>query len=111
MIDWEQVKAGKQSIDDVLAYNAIEDWVTSESRHKQIEELKTDPKYQEAFDFDMKKLTALWPVSRRRVRIDISALYKLKEAIAGEIKNAQFVVDLVNAGPLNVKSNKQVPDL
>lgn len=111
MVDWDAIHSGKQPIEDVLAYNAIDVWVTSAIREAQEKELRSDPKFLEAFQFDMKKLHALWPVSARGVKIDTPKLEGLKKEIAGELHTVQLLLNAINGGPLNVKSNKEVPEL
>lgn len=111
MVDWDLIKKGKQSIDDVWEYNAIDTWVTSDVRHQQTQELASNPKYQEAFDFDMAKLYPLWDIARRGVRIDVAYRNKLLEEANDKEQMLQLTVDAINQGPLNVKSITQVPKL
>lgn len=116
VIDWNKIKSGKQSIEDVFPYNGTDCMATVEICEKQIPELQSDPKMWEAFQFDMRKIKPLWEISRRGVRIDTENVANIK--IMAEHQEAQnqaalnlmaeaFGVELGGLD-LNVKSGKQM---
>lgn len=118
-INWDDIKAGKQSIDDLLPYNCDDNLVTAEVAQKQLPELKADPKLWEAFQFDMAKLRPLWEIAKRGVRLDTQKLLDLKNQCQRDMKSSQATLNEIaegfgfdlRGGDFNVKSNPQVANL
>jgi uracil-DNA glycosylase len=119
VIDWEKIKAGTQSIDELLPYNCGDNVVTCEVAEKQQVEMARDPKYLEAFKFDMAKLPALWNISKRGVRLDVDQLLAIEyKADKREKEGQELLNDLCDAldfdrhaTDFNVKSPIAVPNL
>lgn len=119
VIDWEKIKSGQQSVDELLPYNCGDNVVTCEVAQKQQKELDSDPKFREAFEFDMKKLPALWEISKRGVRLDVDQLLAVKHKSEKDAAEGQEVIndiadtfDLRSKGlDFNVKSPVAVPNL
>lgn len=118
-IDWNKIKRGEQSIDDLLPYNCDDNMVTAEVGLKQKPELMKEPKYWEAFQFDMAKLPALWDIAKLGVRVDSDKLISLKARVDHDLEQNQAalneVVDTFGMDrhdvDLNVKSNPQIAEL
>lgn len=119
VVDWDKIKAGTQSIDELLPYNCGDNVVTCEVAEKQQKEMDRDPKYWEAFKFDMAKLPALWNISKRGVRLDTDQLLAVKyKAEKAEAQGQELINDLADAvdydrhgTDFNVKSPIAVPAL
>lgn len=119
VIDWGKIKRGEQSIDDLLPYNCADNFVTCEVAEKQQEEMKADPKFREAFDFDMAKLWPLWKIARRGMPVDSEKLISLKAKVAHDLDQGQCALnELVDTLGMdrhkvdfNVKSGPQVAEL
>lgn len=118
VIDWDKIKDGRQSIDELLPYNCGDNVVCAEVAEKQQPELDSDPKFREAFQFDMRKLKPLWRTSRRGCPINVQKFLDLKQQVKKEIKEDQDslneVVDALGmdrSGDFNVKSGIQVSEL
>lgn len=119
VVDWDKIKAGTQSVDELLPYNCGDNVVTCEVAQKQQKEMATDPKYQEAFEFDMKKLPALWSIAKRGVLIDTDQLLGIQyKADKAEAEGQVLLNDLCDAvdydrhnTDFNVKSPIAVPAL
>lgn len=119
VIDWDKIIAGKQSIDELLPYNCGDNVVTCEVAIKQQVELDSDPKFREAFNFDMAKLRPLWEIAKRGVPVEAQKLIDLKREVLNNTAEAQGILnDIVDGLGLdrhgvdfNVKSPKAVPDL
>lgn len=117
-IDWNKIKAGKQSIDEVLEYNCYDNMVTYEVLQQQDVELDFDPKTREAFRFDMSKLRPLWEIARRGIRIDTKALNTLKVEVEADRSAAQAKLNVIAEGvgmdlrgvDLNVKSGPAIAE-
>lgn len=119
VIDWEAIKDGRQSVDDLLPYNADDNMVCCEIQQKQVVDIATDPKFKEAFEFDMQKVRALWKVSRRGCPLDLSRLSRLKTDCAASLKENQTALNDIcemygkdlGGVDFNVKSGPQVAEL
>jgi uracil-DNA glycosylase family 4 len=118
VIDWDKIHVGKQSIDELLPYNCGDNVVCCEAAEKQQIEMQADPKYREAFEFDMQKVKALWKVSRRGCPLDLTKLANLKRTVATSLKENQSQLNEIvdNLGmelrgqDFNVKSPIQVAE-
>jgi uracil-DNA glycosylase family 4 len=119
VIDWGKVSRGEQSIDELLPYNCGDNVVTCEVAQKQMIELKKEPKYWEAFQFDMAKLHPLWKISKRGVPIDADKLLAIKAKVTHDLDQGQAALnEIVDAFGMdrhgvdfNVKSGPQVTEL
>lgn len=119
VVDWNKIKRGEQSIDDLLPYNCADNFVTCEVAEKQQEEMKADPKFREAFEFDMAKLHPLWKIARRGMPVDSEKLISLKAKVAHDLDQGQSALnELVDTLGMdrhnvdfNVKSGPQVAEL
>lgn len=119
VVDWDKIKAGTQSVDELLPYNCGDNVVTCEVAEKQQKEMARDPKYLEAFKFDMAKLPALWNISKRGVRLDVDQLLAVKyKSNRKEAEGQALLNDLAdgfgverNGTDFNVKSPIAVPNL
>lgn len=118
VIDWDAIKAGKQSTDLVWEYNCLDNMVTYEIMEGQELDLATDPKMLEAFRFDMRKLPALWRMSKRGIPIDFDHIAKLKDKAENDELEGQAILNIMAQGmdivpsgvDLNVLSPIQVPE-
>lgn len=119
VISWDDIHSGKQSIDDLLPYNCDDNMVTCEVQQKQVIDIATDPKFREAFEFDMAKVRALWKVSRRGCPLDLNRLAKLSTECKASLAENQaalngiceiYDMDLKGVD-FNVKSGPQVAEL
>lgn len=119
VIDWNKIKDGKQSIDEVWEYNCIDNMATYEIMEKQEAELDSDPKIREAFTFDMRKLYPLWKMAKRGVAIDTEKVQALRIKAERDVAEGQSVVNMLAEAfsvdthklDLNVKSGPQVDQL
>lgn len=116
VIDWNAIKAGKQSLDEVWYYNCLDNMSTYEIMEKQEVELDSHPKFREAFTFDMSKIEPLWRMSRRGVPIDSDKLRDIRFLADVEQSEAQAALNSLADAlginlkglDLNVKSTPQV---
>lgn len=109
MVDWRMIKAGKQSIEDVLLYNGIDVWTEHAVMEAQLKELADEPQeIRDVFYHEMALLTVLWEISKRGVRIDHNLLEeKIREADENIEVNRALLKNMAGS-ELNVKSTKQV---
>lgn len=118
-ISWEDIKSGRQSMDTVWEYNALDCCATYEIAEKQLPELHSDPRMWEAFQFDMRKLAPLWRMACRGVPIDTAQFQRVREQARASVAEAQealnFIADAagmdLHGTDFNVKSPLQVPEL
>jgi uracil-DNA glycosylase family 4 len=119
VLDWEKIRDGRQSRDEVLPYNCGDNVVTAEVGPIQQKELASDPKMVEAFQFDMAKLKPLWRMSRRGVPADITQYTTLRKTVTENIKTTQDTINDLADGlgmdrhgvPFNTKSPLHVAEL
>lgn len=122
VIDWEEIKEGRQSIDVVWEYNCLDCMATCEIAEKQEPEIAADPRMVEAFRFDMSKLPALWRMSKRGIPIDLEKTAQLKYEAESDELAAQYLIDQIASAyditkpkkqveAINVKSKQQVVQL
>lgn len=119
VVDWDKIKAGTQDPDVLLEYNCQDNVVTCEVAQKQQKELDTDPKFREAFNFDMAKLWPLWRISRRGVPLDVKKVREVKELAVSTAASLQAELNEIveamgwdlNRTDFNVKSPIAVPNL
>lgn len=109
MIDWDKVKAGKQSIMDVLRYNCIDVWTQHEIMEEQIKYDLDDPLVERIFRFEMQLQKILWIMSSRGVKVDVDKIHALKESLAQEVRLSTHALELFAGRPINVKSPKDIP--
>ena len=116
VIDWDKIKSGKQSTEVVWEYNCYDNMATYEIAEKQSEELDSDPKMREAFEFDMAKLKPLWDIAKVGVKVDTERLRQLKVVAESDEKDAQKalndIAEMVGMDlrglDVNVKSGPQM---
>lgn len=108
VIDWNKIKSGQQSIDEVWHYNGLDCMSGYEIMEKQELELATDPKMVEAFQFDMMKLPVLWEMSKRGVLVDQDKVKSTLARAKADEQEAQAVLDDMYGKPLNVKSGPMI---
>jgi len=108
MIDWKKVKKGEQSINDVLLYNTIDVWTQHEIMEEQIKFDLNDEAVRRTFEFELLLLKALWPMSKRGVRVDVEKIHAMREELEEDIRVRSAVLEKVVGRPINVKSNKDV---
>lgn len=119
IVDWDKIRRGEQSIDEVGPYNCTDAYVTYEVAERQLPELSSDPKLVEAFKFDMRKLPALWEIAKRGVSIDVKRVQELTAKADDDQELAQSVVNHLadtfgvdrKGLDLNVDSPTDVPRL
>jgi uracil-DNA glycosylase family 4 len=111
MVDWDKVKKGQQSIDDVLEYNAIDAWVQHEVMESQIVHDLDEPEVMQTFQFAMSLVKPLWDMASRGVRIDREKLDVFRAELEEEIEMRNIALHMIAGRGINVKSNKQVGDL
>ena len=118
VINWPDIREGRQSEDEIWKYNCYDNMVTYEAAEKQVLEMAEDPKIEEAFAFDMKKLPALWRMAKRGVRIDVETLQALKLRAEHDRTEGQLALNAIaealgmnlHGMDLNVKSPDQMPE-
>lgn len=118
VIDWDEIKAGRQSVDAVWEYNCYDNMATVEIAEKQIPELDSDPKIREAFEFDMRKIPALWRMAKRGVNLDTEHLRNLRATADTEQAEGQGALNTIaelagmnlRGEDLNVKSGDQIAE-
>lgn len=120
VVDWDKIHSGRQPLEELLPYNGGDNVVCCEVAEKQQVEMQADRKYCEAFEFDMQKVRALWPVSRRGIPLRIEKLKALTAKTKADLKENQDllndVVDTLTGVDrrgidFNVKSGIAVPQL
>jgi uracil-DNA glycosylase family 4 len=119
VVDWDKIRDGRQSVDELLPYNCGDNVVTCEVAQKQQSELDSDSKFREAFVFDMAKLPALWEISKRGVPLNVAKIEEVKTLARTTAKEGQETLnDVVDALGMdckgvdfNVKSPIAVPKL
>ena len=104
MVDWKQVATGKQPVEEVYEYNAIDVWVTHKVMEEQIHHDLDDPKVLETFQHEMALLAPLWEMSKRGVRINTPALEALRGTLAEEFTEMQARLNELAGKRVNVKS-------
>lgn len=117
VIDWNEVKAGRQSIESLYPYNGIDCMATYEIADKQQPELDSDPKMREALCFDMAKLEPLWRMAKRGVPIDFDKVTELRVTADIDQAEGQLALNEIAATlgmdlrglDLNVKSPDAMP--
>jgi uracil-DNA glycosylase family 4 len=108
MINWNLVKKGAQTIEDVMRYNLIDVDVTQEVMEEQIKEELTDQLTRDTFDFEMMLLNPLWIVAQRGVKIDTYQMEKLRQETTTELAERMVLLRALAGFDINVKSNKDV---
>lgn len=108
MIDWNKVKAGLQPISEVLHYNAIDVWTQHEIMEEQIIHDLSEPAVRRTFEFEMTLLKALWPMSKRGVRVNVEKVHALKEELEEDIRVRNEVLNMVCGRKINVKSGPDI---
>lgn len=108
MINWEDVKAGRQPFSDVYTYNAMDVWTQHEIMEEQIKWDLNDPKVKAVFDHEMALLQPLWECSRRGVKLDLPYLDELREQMVSEISLMKGLLHSISGRPINVKSGNDM---
>lgn len=112
MVDWKKIKKGEQSIDDVLAYNAIDTWVTHDSMEKMLADELQEPALAQEYAYEMSLVKPLWEVSKRGVLVNIPAMQTLATTLDEEIQTLTGgLIQLNNGQPLNPGSGVQKAQL
>lgn len=111
MVSWKDIASGKQSVETVWQYNAIDTWVTAEVREKQVEEELTDPATCWAFEHEMKLIYPLWDMSKRGIKVDAEGMQRESERLAKEATTLTHGLSVVAGKPVNVKSGPDVAAL
>lgn len=108
MVDWNEVKAGRQPLTDVLDYNMIDVWVQHEVMEEQLKHDLDDPAIMRTFRFEMQLLRPLWDVAKRGVRIDTDGLQAYREELHRDIRVMTHALNLWAGREINVKSGKDI---
>lgn len=108
LINWNNVKKGKQAFSDVFPYNATDTWVTHQVMEEQLQDDLTDPAVREVFEFEMQLVQALWPMSKRGVRVDFEKLKSLDSQLLFELLELNLELTERAGGEMNVKSGPAV---
>lgn len=109
LVDWKEVKEGRQSIDDVLSYNAIDVWVTHDAMEKMLADELQDPMMLAEYEYEMSLIAPLWDISRRGVRVDADAMLALRTTLEAEIEAMQMGLAMLNNMQMvNPRSTDQV---
>jgi uracil-DNA glycosylase family 4 len=113
MVDWDEIKQGKQPIEDVYEYNCIDAWVQHEVMEKQLEEdFAEDPRLYSVFRFEMDLLMPLWEMSKRGMKIDHDKLQEYKTQLETELAIDELVLQQLNGEtPVKVSSGDQIAGL
>jgi uracil-DNA glycosylase family 4 len=104
MVDWNLIKKGKQSLNTLYEYNAIDTWTQHHIMEEQIKEDLTEESVRLAFEFEMGLLRPLWEMSKRGVRVDIPAVKALEIQLNNEITAYGMVLNAIAGRQINVMS-------
>lgn len=108
-ISWKAIKAGKQSVEDVLQYNGIDVVVTHEAMCKLLADDLQEKILRDEYDYEMSLMEPLWRCSVRGVKFDAEACQELGVELRMEELEAAIKVAAVNGGDsLNLRSNAQM---
>lgn len=111
MVDWDKVKKGQQSLEDVWYYNCLDVVEQHTILEAQLKELADSPAKQEVFEFEMALLEPLWEISKRGIRLDQERMAEYKAEIESSMKLDLMALRVLNLGQeLNVKSGPQVAE-
>lgn len=103
MIDWDLVKAGKQSVYDVYAYNGLDVWTQHQVMEEQLVYDLNDDAGRDTFEFEMQLLPPLWAISQRGMRVDRDYFKQLKlEADDQQLASEEFLADLIGVKSFNL---------
>ncbi len=108
MVDWGKVKKGEQSIDEVLAYNAIDVWVTHSAMEQMLVDELASPEMRAEYDYEMSLIAPLWDISRRGVLVDQVARLKLRTTLEEEIETMLGGIEMLAGTHINPRSGDQV---
>lgn len=113
MVDWDKIKKGLQSIEDVFTYNCIDVWVQHAIMEAQLaEDFPDRPDKQEVFEFEMALLNPLWEMSKRGMKVDPLRQAEYEAELRFDLKLSMRMLALVNGGKeVNVKSGDQVSEM
>lgn len=110
VVDWDKIRSGEQSINELLPYNGYDGMVTYEVAMKQQPELLSVPGMRRAFDFDMSKLKPLWDMSKRGVLLDTERLGTLRKRAKKDFNEGQVILkDLSEIAGIEVPMGMDFP--
>lgn len=108
-VDWKAVDKGHQTIEEVMAYNAIDVWVTHDSMEKLLTDELKEPEFADEYEYEMSLVKPLWTVSKLGVRVDSAGMGSLKEELKEEASLMLAGLQHINSGvAVNPKSGLQV---
>lgn len=109
---WDDIKAGRESIEVVYPYNCDDVIVTHSAMEQLLEDELQDKLVHETYRHEMQLVPALWTVSKRGVPIDVEKLQTLKTTLQEENVTLEAGLYQINGNvPLNSKSGPQVAKL
>lgn len=111
MVDWDKIKKGKQDINTVWDYNAIDTWVEHEVMEEQIKHELCDPAIKQTFDFEMSLLHPLWLMSKRGVRVDNDRMKAIRKDCDEKIFDGTLLLLETFKKEINVMSRPDVSDI
>lgn len=108
MVSWPRIKSGKQSIDDVWQYNAIDTWRQHEIMEEQIKWELCDPDIREVFEFEMALLNPLWQMSKRGVLVDRDKMEAIRhDCLIKQVEGSLYLMERFGR-EINVGSRVQL---
>lgn len=110
MVNWKKVKAGQQSIMDVLEYNCIDVVTQHEIMEEQWKWDLNEEMVERVFRFEMELLKVLWEMSKRGIRINSSELNKITLLTKIDLQELRIKLTKMAGQEVNVKSGPQVGD-
>lgn len=110
-IDWKAIKAGQQSINAVLEYNAIDTWVTHSVMRQQLEDDLKNKAVRETFEFEVSLVPVLWEMSRKGIPVSNERVEAIRVECTEKVEEAQEYLDIIAGSSVNPRSSKQVATL
>lgn len=113
MVNWNLIKAGKQPLDVVYAYNGLDVWTQHEIMEEQLRWDLTNEGVRSTFLFMMRLLQPLWDMSKRGIKIDLALMKYVKEELQAEaaLQSLELMFLADHDQLLNVKSGPQMSHL
>lgn len=108
MVDWKKIKEGKQSIDTVYEYNAIDVWTQHEIMEEQIKYDLQDKAIREVFEFELGLLPPLWEMSKIGVKVDVEGVHTLATTLIQERAAMELALNTFAGKTINVMSGKDL---
>ena len=107
----EKSWSSKRSLDDLYIYNCLDTVVTYEAFLSQQEELKSNPRLNEVFKYEVEMLEVSMHMTSTGFCVDNTRLSLLKKVIEDKKQNDYVFLSAILGKPVLISSPKQVKDL